>query len=113
MPAGLTWFIGKSIVYFSKTQIDHEGLFLAPPEIKIAENAESDQSIDMMVLSNKFNQLDIPNDRVPDQTSKQNCLFRLCNWTEIGHNDIYSAKSNKIKLFCQELTSYLRGFIKK
>lgn len=113
IPAGLAWLVGKSIAYFSKTQIDHEGLYLAPPQIPIPQELESDQLIDIMVLSDKFNQLNLPDDRSSSQTSKQQCLHRLCEWTATKNVNLYFDDAGRRNLFYKELTIFLRGIIKK
>lgn len=113
IPAGLAWLAGKSIVYFSKTQIDHEGLFLVPPQIQTPQELESDQLIDIRVLSDKFNQLNLPNEKSSSQTSKQDSLRRLCEWTATENAYLCPDDPGKRKLFCKELTIFLRGIIKK
>jgi hypothetical protein len=113
IPVGFAWLLGKSICYFSKTKIDPEGLFLAPPPIQIPQELESDRSIDIRVLSKKFNQLQIPNDRSFGQTSKQDCLRLLCNSIASESANIYPDEPEKRKLFCKQLSIYLKGIIKK
>lgn len=113
IPAGLVWLVGKSISYFSKTQIDYEGLFLAPPEIQVLEELESDQSIDIMTLSDKFNQLNLSDKRSSNQTSKKECLKRLCDFTGSENSNLYPDDPNKRKLFCKQLSIFLRGIIKR
>lgn len=113
IPVGQAWLIGKSISYFSKTQIDHESLFLAPPPIQIPEELESDQSIDIKILSDKFNQLNIVNRRLPGQTSKEDYLLRLCTWTATQNANLYPDDPAKRELFCKQLSFSLKGIIKK
>jgi hypothetical protein len=113
IPAGLAWLVGKSITYFSKTQIDYEGLFLAPPQIQIPEELESDQLIDIRLLSDKFNQLNLPNERSSSQTSKQDSLRRLCDLTATENANLYPDDPGTRELFCKQLTIFLRGIIKK
>ena len=113
LPAGLSWFIGKSISHFSATQIDHEGLFLAPPPIQIPQESESDQLVDVKTISEKFNQLNIPNKKPSDKSSKQDCLHRLCVWTTTENVNIYPDDPTKRKLFCKELSILLKGIVKK
>lgn len=113
IPAGLAWLIGTSISHFSKTQIDHEGLFLAPPQIQILQELESDQKIEIRVISDKFKQLNVTEKRPTDQTSKENCLQRLCEWTATESANVYPDDSGKRKLFFKQLSIPLRGIIKK
>jgi hypothetical protein len=113
IPVGLAWLVGKSIVYFSTTQIDHEGLFLAPPHIEIPQEIESDQLIDIRMLSDRFNQLNLPNERSSSQTSKQTSLRRLCDWTATENTNLYPDDPEKRKLFCKQLNIFLRDIIKK
>lgn len=113
IPAGLAWLAGKSISYFSKTQIDHEGLFLVPPQIQVPQEIESDLLIDIRTLSNKFNQLNLSDIRSSSQTSKQQCFQRLCEWTATENANLYPDDAEKRKLFCKQLSIFLRGIIKK
>ncbi len=111
IPAGLAWFIGKSICYFSKTQIDYDGLYLAPKPIELPQDQESDRYINIMNLSKKFNQLEIVED--PNQPSKKECLIRLCKWTATEDVNIYPNEPDKRKMFCLQLSIFLKGIIKK
>lgn len=113
IPAGLAWLAGKSISYFSKTQIDHEGLFLAPPQIQVPQELKSDQLIDVRILSNKFNELNLSDERSSSQTSKQECLQRLCEWTATENINLHPDNSETRKLFCKQLSIFLKGIIKK
>lgn len=113
IPAGLAWLIGKSITHFSKTQLNHEGLFLAPPQIQVPKELESDQRIDISILSNKFNQLNFVDKRFSSQTSKQDSLRRLCDWIATENTNLYRDDPAKRKLFCKQLSIFLKGIIKK
>lgn len=113
VPASLAWLLGKSISYFSKTRIDREGLFLAPPPIQIPKEEEADEFIDIRVLSERFNQLNVKDNRSAGQTSKKDCLLRLCNWTATQHADIYPDEPSKRVLFCSQLSIFLKGLLKK
>lgn len=113
IPASFSWLLGKSISAFSKTKIDPEGLFLAPPPIQIPQEMDSDQTINIMVLSEKFNALNTLNDRSDEQIKKENSLFILCGWTFTENEHIYPDEPEKRKLFCKELSLYLKGIIKK
>ena len=113
IPAGLSWLIGKSISYFSKTKIHPEGLFLAPAPISIPNELQSDQSIDIMLLSKKFKTLNVLDERLSDQTSKKDCLHRLCEWTNTENTQIYFEDPQKRSLFCKQLSLFLKDIVKK
>lgn len=113
IPAGLSWLLGKSISYFSKTQIDHEGLYLVPSPIQIPEEVESDRSINIMVLSEKYNELNIADNRLKGQTSKKDSFHRMCHMIANEDQGIYRDNPTKRKLFCKQLSSSLKGIIKK
>jgi|GEM_PF-5409271 len=113
IPAGLAWFVGKTVSHFSKTQIDHEGLHVAPESIQIPEDLASDQTIKISVLSDKFNALSLPEESSPDLTSKQESLQRLCDWIVLEHRDLYPDDPSTRKLFCKQVSIFLKGIIHK
>lgn len=113
IPAGLAWFAGKAISHFSKIQIDPEGLSLAPPPIKIPEDLESDQAIDIMILAQKFNNLDVEDEISSSRTHKSESLARLCTWVTTEDEEIYKDNLRKRQLFCKQLSILLKGIIKK
>ncbi|MBX9744512.1 MAG: DUF1548 domain-containing protein, partial [Chlamydiales bacterium] len=59
------------------------------------------------------NQLNLSNKRSSSQTSKKDCLQRLCEWTATENVNLYPDDPGKRKLFCKQLTIFLRGIIKK
>lgn len=116
IPAGLAWLLGKSIVYLSKTQIDHEGLFLAPPQIQIPQEEESDRFINIKELSDKFNQFNLSissNQTSKEKCSTKKCLSLLCDWIASENKHLFPDNEKKRKMFCKQVTIYLRGIIKK
>jgi hypothetical protein len=113
IPAGFAWVTGKSIAYFSKSQIDHEGLHLVAPAIQIPEEESELASIDIRMLTAQFDALNLPDKRPSDQTSRKQCLSRLCEWTATANNNLYPDAPQKRALFCAQLTLFLRGIIKK
>lgn len=118
IPAELAWLVGKSISYFSKTQIDHEGLFLAPPPIQIPKAPDQvvdipDQVVDIRILATKFDQLNLPDTRSADQTSKKDSLARLCEWTANKDERLYPDEPPKRELFYEQLSVFLIGIINK
>ena len=113
IPAGLAYLAGKSISYFSQTQIDHAGLFLAPPQIQAPQEIEFDQLIDISTLSNKFNELNLSDEKSSDQTSKKECFKRLCTWIATQNVNLYPDDPEKRKMFCKQLSIYLKDIIKK
>lgn len=107
VPAFLAWTVGRIITYFSATQINHKMLHLAPPPISIPEESETDNSIDITVLKDRFAQL------FPQETSKLASLNRLCEWINFQSEQIYEYDPAKRELFCKEVSLFLKGIIKK
>lgn len=113
LPVGLAWLAGKSIVYFGKIKINHAALPAVPTKLEMPKELPTDSKIDLMSISKKYDALQIPNTRNPDQTPTSECLTRLCEWTKTMHKDIYPDDKSKRVLFCGQLSLYLRGIAKK
>lgn len=114
LPAGLAWLIGKSISYFSKTQIDYSGLSLAPQPILVPKEEGLDLEIDTAELLSRFDKLNSPEeDSSSGKTLKRELLKRLCLWINAKNSDIYQDDYNKRILFCEQVSLYLRSIIKK
>lgn len=109
IPAGLAWLAGKAISHFSQTRIDLQGLSLAPPQIELPEEGEGD----IRILAQKYKALNIPNDRGPGQTSKQDLFERMCEWTATEDQSIYPDNPEKRSLFCKQLSIFLKGIVTK
>lgn len=111
IPLGSAWLVGKSISYFSKTQINLERLSLAPPELKVPQEIESDQAINIMTLSEKYNQLNLSYKTPSDKNLKQQALYQLCCETVNNINNTNQFRTDL--LFYKQLSIYLKGIIKK
>lgn len=110
IPAGLAWLAGKSIMYCSKTQINHQKLSLAPLPIRLPQ----DQQIDICHISTRYNQLNLPNTRSADQTSLQASLSRLCDRVANEDPTLYPDDPPiKREMFCKSISFYLKFIIKK
>lgn len=109
VPAGIAWFAGKIIVWFSKTQINHENLSLAPPPFEIPEETEEESQIDVRVLAKRF---DAFNDgSIPEYSKKKSALETICN--SVANNDVgeFADNPEKNQLFCKEMKTFLRKII--
>lgn len=104
LPASFAWLIGKSISHLSSSQVNHDRLSLAPPPIAIPQEGENAHSINLNILSQKYNKL---------FQNEDNNLAILCDWTTNESCSIYRDNIAKRELFCKELSMFLRHLIKK
>lgn len=113
IPAGLAWLVGKAFTHFSKTQLNLDSLHLSPPPIEIPRQAPN-QLINLRTLSDRFNQLNLKNIQPPTRLPYLKTKLRdLCDWTTTRNNKIFPKSVMQRDLFCQQLTLYLNGIIKK
>jgi hypothetical protein len=113
IPAGMVWLLGKAISKSSKSHINYNNLHLAPPKIQVPENLASDSTINLSILSKKYDALNIPETLLPDQISKKVLLGRLCIWVAKEDRSIYPDDSAIRTRFCKETSTYLKGIIRK
>lgn len=111
VPAGLAWFAGKMISCLSKTQIDHEAIYLAPPPIIAPQEKLDDNTIDINILSRKFNALEISDEE--KTPFRKDCLARMCHWISTQNHQIFPDDENKRKLFCKQTSIFLHSIIRK
>lgn len=111
IPAALTSFAGKCLIRLGKTQINYRNLSLAPQEIQLPQIEENDHSIDIKLLSTKFDNLsDLSSE---EEKHKKGSLELLCNKISKNSKSIYPHSEEKRTLFCKEVSIYLKGIIKK
>lgn len=109
IPASIVWLAGKGVTYFSATRVSEEGLSIAPPLITFPVETAQDKSLNINLLSQKFNQA-FPG---YNYSSKRSSFERFCRWVANKDLNIFPGNRQKRTLFCDQMGFLLRGIIKK